>query len=430
MKPREENTAIGRAAGKIGAATFLSHVFGMVRDILFAALFGTSLYADAFNLSFSLPSFLRRVFGEGVMNAAFVPVFSQFRLRRGEKDASRLASNAFFTLALFLILSIAIAVLFAPWLVDLFARGWRGDPERMAVAVRLTRLLFPYVFFVGLAVLVMGMLNAVRHFTLPALSPVIFNLGMIGAALLAFRLPPEGTSRIDLFCGGVIAGSFGQLLIQLPMLRRKGIRIRPVFHPADPEIRAIGALMIPGVLGIAVIQINLLVDTVFATFLPEGSVTALRFGNRVMLLPLAIFATAVASASLPSLSTQVAEGGADRAKGTLAYSLRFLFFFLLPAAAGLMVLCRPVIRLIFVRGAFDGGRSLDLTASTLLLYCVGLFAYGGIKGVAQVFFSLRDTRTPVVVGAVAMVANVIFNLMFNVLSRREGSHWRQALPGF
>jgi len=411
MTARDEHAEIGRSAGKIGAATLLSHVFGMARDVLFAFLFGTSLYADAFNLAFSVPQFFRRLFGEGVMNAAFIPVFTQHRIRAGEEESDRFGSNTLLTLLIFLVAAVLLGVLLAPWLVGLYARGWHDQPERMAAAVRLTRLLFPYLLFIGPAVLVMGILNALRHFTVPALSPVVWNIGIIAAALLAMATPDRGSARIDIFCAGVLAGSFGQLLIQLPMLGRMGFRFRPHLDLRTPELRAVGSLMVPGILGLAVVQINVLVDTFFATLLTEGSVTALRLGNRVMLLPMAIFATAIASASLPSLSSQAEEEGVEKVKETLTYSLRLLFFLLIPSTVGLMLLREPIIRILFVRGAFDGGTSLDLTSTVLLLYSVGLFAYGGVKGVSQVFFSFRDTRTPVKVGAVAMAANVLFDFL-------------------
>ncbi|MFH1679434.1 MAG: murein biosynthesis integral membrane protein MurJ [Candidatus Eisenbacteria bacterium] len=408
---REEHAEIGRSAGKIGAATLLSHVFGMGRDILFAFLFGTSLQADAFNLALSVPQFLRRLFGEGVMNAAFVPVYTQHKIAKGDEEASRFGSNVLVVLVLVLVLLVLFAIAAAPLLVGLYARGWRDDPARMDAAVRFTRLLFPYLLFIGPAVLVMGILNALRHFTIPALSPVAWNIGILAFGAAAIALPRSGYARMDLFCAGILFGSVLQLLVQLPRLRKTGFRFRPHIDLGSPELRAVGALMLPGVLGLAVVQINVLVDTFFATLLSEGSVTALRLGNRVMFLPLAVFATAVASASLPSLSAQVAEEGIEKAKRTLSYTLRLLFFLLVPASVGLMVLRRPIIRILFVRGAFDAGDSLDLTSTALLLYSLGLFAYGGVKGVSQVFFSLRDTRTPFVVGAVATGVNVLFDFL-------------------
>jgi len=408
---RDEHAAIGRSAGTIGAATLLSHVFGMGRDVLFAFLFGTSLQADAFNLAFSVPQFLRRLFGEGVMNAAFVPVYTQHRIAKGDEEASRFGSNALVVLTILLVLLAALAAWAAPFLVGLYARGWREDALRMEAAVRFTRLLFPYLLFIGPAVLVMGILNALRRFAIPALSPVAWNIGIVAFGFAALALPKSGYARMDLFCAGILFGSVLQLLVQVPELRRAGFRFRPRVDLGSPELRAVGALMLPGVLGLAVVQINVLVDTLFATLLDEGSVTALRLGNRVMFLPLAVFATAVASASLPSLSAQVAEEGIERAKRTLSYTLRLLFFLLIPATIGLMILRRPIIRLLFVRGEFDAGSSLDLTSTALLLYSLGLFAFGGVKGVSQVFFSMRDTRTPVVVGAIAAGANILFDLL-------------------
>ncbi|NNE07574.1 MAG: murein biosynthesis integral membrane protein MurJ [Gemmatimonadetes bacterium] len=386
----------------------LSRIFGLVRDILFAQLFGTSLAADAFNLAYRLPTFLRRVFGEGVMNAAFIPTFTQHRIDQGEEESSRLASQVFWALSILLGGAVLLAMVAAPWLVALFARGWAGEPEKLALTTHITRLIFPYVFLVGLAVLVMGMLFARRRFLAASLSSTIFSLGWVAGAVVALTFAEETGPRLDYYCYGLLAGSLGQFLVQLPALRNAGITLTRWRGPRMPELRIIGNLMLPGIAGLAVVQINSLADTIFATLLPTGAVTALSLGNRVMLLPLAIFATAVSSAALPALSNQVHTDGPVRAKASVSFSLRFLLFFLIPSTVGLWLLARPIIRLLFLRGEFDE-ESLTMTAAALGFYAIGLIAFGCLKAVAPYFFSMRDTRTPVVAGAVAMVVNIIMN---------------------
>lgn len=410
MNESHENRRIGRSAAIIGAATMLSRIFGLVRDILFAQLFGTSLTADAFNLAYRLPTFLRRVFGEGVMNAAFIPTFTQHRIDHGEEESSRLASQVFWSLSILLGAAVFIAMMAAPYLVALFARGWAGDAEKLELTTHITRLIFPYVFLVGLAVLVMGMLFARRRFVAASLSPTVFSVGWVAGALFALFYAEDTGPRLDYYCYGLLAGSLGQFLVQLPALRRAGIALTLWQGPRMPELRIIGSLMLPGIAGLAVVQINSLADTIFATLLPTGSVTALSLGNRVMLLPLAIFATAVSSAALPTLSDQVHRDGPERAKASVSFSLRFLLFFLIPSTVGLWLLARPIIRLLFLRGEFNE-ESLTMTSAALGYYAIGLIAFGCLKAVAPYFFSMRDTRTPVVAGAVAMAVNIIMNLL-------------------
>jgi putative peptidoglycan lipid II flippase len=403
---------ITRSAGKMGVATSASRVLGLLRDTTFAALFGTSPVADAFNVAFLIPNFFRRLLGEGLMSAAFVPVYSEHLEKRPRADVDRLANAALTDLALALGVVTIVGMALTRVFVAIYAPGWLGQEDQMALTTRLTRLLFPYVFFVGLAALVQAILHASYRFTIPALSPVVLNVCFIAAAIfLCPMFGPRLEDQMFAFAIGGVVGGLGQLLIQLPVLRQTGFRWRPRLDFRSAEIREVMALMVPGLFGLAVAQINFLVDSFFATFLPSGSVTALRLGSRVSLLPLAVFGVAIAAASLPVLSRRGARGDPAALREILSHSTRMVLFLLLPATVGLVVLSDPIVRVLFVRGAFDAGDSLRATSQVLALSALGLCAYGGVKVVVQVFYSLKDTATPVRVGVLSLLCNIVLNLL-------------------
>lgn len=395
----------------MGVATSVSRVLGLFRDTAFAALFGTSPVADAFNVAFLIPNFFRRLLGEGLLSAAFVPVYSEHMETRPRSEVNRLANAALADLALVLSGVTVLGTLLAGLLVYVYAPGWHDQPAQLALTVRLTRLLFPYVLFVGLAALVQAILNASYRFTVPALSPVVLNVCFLAAAfLLCPRLGPRLEDQVVGFAIGGLVGGLGQLLVQLPLLPSTGFRWRPRIDFRSPGVRSVLSLMLPGLFGLGVAQINAVVDSFLATFLVAGSVTALRLGTRVTLLPLAVFGVAIASASLPVLSHRAARGEPAALREILSHTTRMILFLLIPASVGLMLLREPIVRLLFVRGAFDAGESLRLTSDTVLYSAIGLFAYGGVKGVVQVFYSLKDTATPVRVAAASVLLNVVLSV--------------------
>ncbi len=393
-------------------ATTASRVMGLVRDVVFASWFGTGAAADAFNVAFLIPNLLRRVVGEGAAQAAVVPVYTDTLTRKGEGEA-RAFGLKLAGVAIILLVGLAlVGVVFSSPIVRAYAFGWRDEPEKMALTIRLTRLLFPFVVFAGLTALAGAILNTRGRFTVPALAPAALNVCFVGA-LVAFSplFGPAPEDRIYGFALGALIGGVLQLLMQLPQLRTVGALGVPRPDFRDPGVKWVGRLMIPGFFGLAVTQINMFVDTFLATMLPEGSVTALRLSNRLMLLPLGVFGIAVASASLPTLSGMAVRKAYDDLVRTYAFTLRLVLFVLIPAGVGLIVLRTPIVRLIYEHGAFSADRSTPMTAGALLFYTLGLFAYGGVKSSNQVFYALKDTRTPVVVGAVAMVVNVVLNLL-------------------
>jgi len=405
----EKEPEVTRTAARVGAATMLSRLFGLGRDTAFAVLFGTGFVADAFNLAFLLPNVFRRVVGEGNLNPAFIPVLTEIRERRGAEAASRFLRNALGMLLVTLVGLVVLGILLAEPLVRLYAHDWQESPGDLAFAVALLRLLFPYLLFAGGAAFAGAALNAVRHFALPALAPILINVFFLAGAAAA--APLGGLeSRAFVFSVGGLAGGLAAWVVMFPKMRELGLPTGPSWAPADPDVRRVGALMVPGLVALGVTQINLFVDTLLALRLDEGSLTALRLGNRVTFLPLGVVGVAVSTAALPALSLRAARDDRTALLDTLAHTLRLLLTLLVPATVGLVLLAGPIVALLFQYGEFSADRSTPMTAAALAYYALGLPAYGLVKGLSQAFYSVQDTRTPVRVAAIAMLANVALNL--------------------
>jgi putative peptidoglycan lipid II flippase len=400
------------SAGKIGLGTFASRILGLARDMTKAYFFGTGLAADAFTVAFRLPNLLRSLLGEGTLSAAFVPVFGEYLATRDREDTWRLASVAWSLLAVVLVVVCLLGVLLTPYIVKVMVYGYRSVPGKLELTVALTRMMFPYIVFVGLAALAMGMLNSLRHFFAPAISPVLLNAAMIASMFLLCprfgRLPSEQIYGLAI---GVLVGGAAQLAIQIPFLKKKGMsfRFRPQWR--HPEVRRILGLMLPGLIGLGVLEINIFADTFLAALLKPGSVAALEYGNRLMQLPLGMFGVAVATAVLPTLAIQAARQDFEQLRDTFSFAVRLVCFVMIPATLGLIVLRYPIIRLIFERGEFRHGDSTSMTALALMFYSVGLASYGSVKCVLPVFYSLKDTRTPVKLAAIAMLSNIALNVI-------------------
>ncbi len=400
-----ERTQVVQAAGVIGAATLLSRILGFVRDMVLARLFGAGAAADAFFVAYRIPNMLRELFAEGSMSAAFIPVFSEYLAQRTKRDAWELASAAFTTLLTVLTGVCVVGVLAAPWIVPLIAPGFSADAERQALTILLTRIMFPYLLFIGLAALAMGVLNSVRRFAAPAFSPVVFNIGIIASA---FLLAPLFAEPILAVAVGVVIGGFAQFLIQMPSLKRAELLFGWRFDFAHAGVRRIGWLMAPALIGLSVTQINILVSTILASYFPGGP-TYLFYGMRLIHFPLGVFGVALATALLPSLATQAAKGELAALRGTLGFGLRLIFFVIFPAMVGIILLRLPIVHLFFEHGRFTAADTQG-TAAAVLAYAVGLWAFAGVRIVVSAFYSLQDTRTPVIVAAAAMAANVALSL--------------------
>lgn len=406
-----ETAAVTRSATRVGVATMLSRVFGLARDTAFAALFGTGFLADAFNLAYLLPNFFRRVVGEGNLNPAFLPVFTGIRQRRGQEAASLFFRRTHGALLALLVAMTAAGILASPWLVRLYARDWSANPGELSYAIGLLQLLFPSLLFAGGAALAGATLNAHRHFAVPALSPILLNVCFLLGALAALKI--EGRpDRLVAFSIGGLVGGLAAWVVQFPKLGSLGIDVRPAWAPRDPDVRRVGALMLPGIVALGATQLNLFVDTLLALRLDEGSLTALRLGNRVTLLPLGVVAVAVSTTSLPTLALKAAADDRAALMETLGHTLRLLLTLLLPAAVALAMLAGPIVTLLFQYGEFSAERSVPMTAGVLQVYALALPAFGLVKGLSPGYYAVQDTRTPVKIAAIAVAVNIVLDFVF------------------
>ena len=402
----EEVGKLTRAAGVVGFFTLLSRVSGLFRDIVIGFLFGAQGAADAYFVAFRIPNLLRRLTAEGALTVAFIPVFTNYLAKEGKAEAAKVTQIVFTFLAIFLGLITLLGIVFARPLTHFFAPGFVQEPEKFEMAVLLTRWMFPYIFFVSLVALAMGVLNALRHFMAPAMSPVLFNLCNIVCAILFYPVLDEPILGLAF---GVLTGGAAQLLFQIPYLAKQGIHLRFDFNLKHPGLVRLLYLMGPAAFGAAVYQINVLVSTMLASFLPSGSVSYLYYADRFLEFPVGIFAIALGTAALPSFSTLVVAGNVKELRATLAYALRIVNFVCLPATAGLAVLAVPLFAIFFQRGAFDATATLN-SAQALIFFSFGLWSISGTKLVAPVFYAMEDTKTPVFVGIVAFVVNLIASL--------------------
>jgi len=403
----EEAGKLTRAAGVVGLFTLLSRITGLVRDMVLGYLFGVRGSADAFVVAFRIPNLLRRLTAEGALTAGFIPVLIDYLTHHGKAEAQRVVRIVFTFAIFFLAVLTLLGILFAAPLTRLFAPGFSTDPEKFTLTVLLTRLMFPYIFFVSLVALAMGVLNSLRHFMAPALSPVLLNLSIIFCALF---LSPSLDEPVTSLAYGVLLGGMAQLLLQFPYLSRHGFAFSFDLYLRHPALRRLLLLMGPAVFGAAVYQVNVLVSTILASMLPGGSVAYLYYADRLLEFPVGIFAIALGTAALPSFSSLVARGEFAELRATLSHTLRLMNFISLPAAVGLMVVAVPVFALFFQRGAFDADATLK-TAQALVYYALGLWGIAGTKVVVPAFYAMGDTRTPVWIALWSFVLNIILSLI-------------------
>lgn len=401
----EETRSVVKAAGLIGAATFSSRILGFIRDMVLARLFGATPAADAFFVAYRIPNLLRELFAEGSMSSAFIPVFTEYQTLKSKQDAWELASAAFTTLLTIVTGITLLGVLASPAIVWVLAPGFHDDPAKLEMTTLLTRIMFPYLLFISLAALAMGILNSLRAFAAPAFSPVFFNLFIIGCALFLSPSLPEPILGVAI---GVVAGGAAQFAMQLPGLKLRGMLFGFRLEPHHPGVRRIGMLMVPSLLGLSVTQINITVSTILASFF-SGGPTYLFYGMRLIQFPLGIFGVALATAILPTLSAQAAKGVLDELATTVGFGIRMIMFIILPAMLGLILLRVPLVHLFFEHGSFTHADTIA-TATAVLCYAVGLWAFAGLRIIVAAFYSLQDTRTPAISAAVAVVANIAFSL--------------------
>jgi putative peptidoglycan lipid II flippase len=400
-----ERRQIARAAGVIGLLTAVSRVTGLARDAVVGALFGAGPAADAFFVAYRLPNLLRRLVGEGAASAAFIPVLTDYLGRRGRAEADHVARVLFTVMATVLAALALIGVLLARPLTTLFAPGFTATPETLELAIRLTRLVFPYLVCIGLVAVAMGVLNALRVFTTPALSPIVLNVVIVASALTLTRWIGVYSLAV-----GVLLGGLGQLLVQVPALRRLRVPLRPCWEPRHPAVARVGALMIPTLFGSAVYHVNVLVNTMFASLLPPGSISYLWYAERLFEFPLGVFAVALSTAALPSFSA-LAQRDRREFRDTVMFALRLVNVLAVPAAVGLVITAGPLTSVLFLRGAF-GPREAAETGLAVRCFAVGLWSVASVRMLVPAFYALEDTRSPVWAAAGAFVANLVGIALF------------------
>ena len=398
-----------KSASIISIITVVSRILGYVRDQRLTLLLGTTGIADSFVLAYRIPNVLRRLVGEGSMTASFIPVFTDYMRNRTREETWAFANRLFWTFSVALAALTVVGMIFSPLIVRMFSIY--GKSQVQVEAVYLNRLMFPYILFIGMAALAMGILNCFHVFGMPAATPILLNISFIVfSTALVWRYFSSPAAALAV---GVLVGGMFQFFLQVPQLVRRGMDFQFSVSFSDPGVRRVARLMVPGFVGIGIAQINLLVDTIFANakIMPDGSLISLYVADRVTELVLGGYAIAVATAILPMMSHQASAGDYEGMKRTFGFALRIVSFITIPAAVGLVILREPIVQVLFQHGLFVA-ESTRLTARALLYYSMGLPAFAAVKLIVPAFYSTQDTRTPVRVAGITLVANVVLNVIF------------------
>ncbi len=396
-----------RSLAKVGSNTLLSRILGFARDLVVAHVFGANAGTDAFFVAFKIPNFLRRLFAEGSFAVAFVPVLTEYKEGRSFAELKRFVDHVAGTLGAVLLAVTLAGVLGAPVLAMLFAPGFIGSEGKLELAVDMLRLTFPYLLFISLTAFAGGILNAHGRFGIPAFTPVLLNVSLISCALW---LAPQMDRPIMALAWGVLFAGILQLLFQYPFLRRIGLLPRFVLAPKDEGVRRVGRLMLPALFGVSVTQLNLLLDTLIASFLVSGSISWLYYSDRLMEFPLGILGVGLATVILPNLSKKHATESPQGFSHVIDWALRWGLLLGLPSAVGLFVLAGPMIATLFQSGLFDAA-DVAMSRQSLMAYSLGLLSFILIKVLAPGYYSRQDTRTPVRIAVIAMLANMVMNII-------------------
>lgn len=390
--------------------TLLSRILGLARDIVIARFFSAGDAADAFFVAFKIPNFLRRLFAEGAFSLAFVPVLSEYRSRYTAAQTKDLINQVAGTLGLILLFLSLIGAFASPVLISIFAAGFIDQPEKFDLTADMLRITFPYILLISMTAMAAGILNTWKHFAVPAFTPVLLNLSMIGSAIW---LSPRLEVPVTALAWGVLLAGVLQLLFQLPFLYRAGLLPKPTWGWRHEGVQKIIKLMIPALFGSSVAQINLLFDTFIASFLISGSVSWLYYSDRLLEFPLGVFGIALATVVLPNLSEAHYKKGATHFNKTLQWALQLALLIAIPATVGLFLLAQPILSTLFQYGAFQINDSM-MASYSLMAYTLGLPAFIMIKILASGFYARQDTKTPVRIGIQAMLLNMVLNVIFVV----------------
>ena len=411
-EPQAKDSGLLRSSGVVSFFTMMSRVMGLARDVIFARVIGADAFADVFFVAFKIPNFFRRLFAEGAFAQAFVPILGEYREKGSQAAVKALVDRVAGTLGITLLGLTLLIVVASPVMAAIFAPKWFfDDPQKFTATADMLRITFPYLLFISMTGLAGGILNSYDRFAVPAVTPLLLNITLIAAALIAAPLFHEPAFAL---AWGVLAAGIVQFIFQLPFLQRIHMLPAPVIDWQHPGVRKILKLMGPAIFGVSVSQINLLLDTMLATFLPTGSVSWLYYSDRLAELPLGVFAVAIATVILPNLSRHHASASTEAYSETLDWALKMILVIAVPAAAALTLLAEPILVTLFYYGDVMTMRDMTMATLSLRAYAVGLIAFMLIKVLAPGFFARQDMRTPVRIGVIAMATNMVLNLLFVV----------------
>lgn len=404
-----------RHTSTVGIMTLVSRLLGFFRDVVLASLFGAGAGLDAFLIAFKIPNFFRRLFGEGAFSQAFVPVLAEYATTADHKDVQSFISRTFSSLLVSLVLLVILAEIAAPVLIYVFAPGFIHDPVRYGLALHMVRVTFPYILLISLVAMVAAVLNTYQSFALPALAPVLLNVALIAVSIL---WAPHSIVPAYALAWGVLLGGVAQLSLVLPAMCRLGLAPRWALCWRDRQVRRVLKLMIPALFGVSVAQVSLIIDNMFASYLPLGSISWLYYSDRLTYLPLGVIGVALATVVLPTLSRQFHRNPKEYGR-TLTWAVQTALTVGVPASVALMVLAKPILATLFLHGHF---RVVDvvMTSKALVAFALGLPAFMLIKILASAFYSMKNIKTPVKVAAVALVVNVLGNLALIVYLKHAG----------
>jgi putative peptidoglycan lipid II flippase len=406
------SSRLAKSAGLIGGATAASRVLGLVREQVLAGIFGASAspHMDAYNVAFRIPNLLRDLFAEGAMTSAFVPTFTRALTTAGKEAAFRVGNLVMNALIIATTVPVVLGIVFAPEITGWIAPNYANIPGKLELTTDLTRLMLPFLTTLAVATAMMGMLNSLRRFFVPSLSPAMFNVASIFSAFALVPLMPRfGLEPIVAIAIGTLLGGLGQIALQWPALRAEGFRYQPIVSFRDPTVREILRLMAPATIGVAAVQINVTVNTFLAQSQEQGAVTWLGFAFRLMYLPIGLFGVSIATASIPDISRQAALEDLASVRATVSRAFRMMLMLNVPATIGLMVLAEPIVAMIYERRAFLPADTLA-TAAALMFYAPGLVGYSAVKVASPTFYSLRNSRTPVIVSVISVGLNLVLNI--------------------